>query len=285
MEIIFKDTILNNRFNKFGYVIAPLINIVEINQLLELYNSTIQKKVKENLYESTSQNGDEINKLINYKSKKIFKRPLEELFQNYTYYGGAFLVKSPINSKELGLHQDWSYIDENKDTAIFLWTALQDTTKENGTMFIIDKSHTFFNLYRTGSYSSHKINRKLIPKEFITTINLKAGEALIMSPKLFHGSYANKCKLERIIATALLTTKDAPFYYYHRKNKSEVEIYSVDPKSYLDDIGYLANGKVPPTAKLIITRPYKYLKIKAHNMNKKLTNSYFPFLKIVKNFF
>ncbi len=284
MSKLFKSKDLQSRFDEMGYVIVQVLDEQEIKQFKDLYSNTLRDKHKISLYESTSQNDQEVNTHINSVSKTIFKTFIENTFENYTYFGGAFLVKSPNNSTELGLHQDWSYLDEEKSTAIFLWTALQDVDKNNGTMFIIERSHNFFKLLRTGSYSSHKINRKFIPQRFVKEIRLKAGEALIMSPKLFHGSYPNKSKEERIIATALLTNKDAPFFYYHKKNKDEAEIYSVEPVSYLDNIKDLAVGRIPIGAKLIKTIPYKYKKIYATTMNKQLTGSFLP-LELFKNLF
>ena len=269
-NIVFKNNIHQELFNENGFILFNGVLKNEIEAIKKLYTETLATQPKDGLYESTGANSADKNNYINVSIKSILTAFVQQYFINYSFYGGAFLVKSPVQSTELHLHQDWSFVDESKDDALFFWMPLQAVSAENGTLYLIEKSHSFFNIHRSGAYPSNKVWRYFVPKRFIKTIELTAGDLLIYSPKLFHGSYKNKTNAERVAATALITNKDASFQYIHKKDKNTAEIYSIEPESYLNDIEFLSTGKIPPGARLIKKMHYKNARITTLMLLKKI---------------
>ena len=80
------------------------------------------------------------------------------------------------------------------------------------------------------------IERKKIPREFIKTIHLEPGQVLIYQPSIFHGSYKNNTKEDRIVITAMITDKNAPLYNYNKKDETTAAIYKISTSAELIDI-------------------------------------------------
>lgn len=270
MHSIFKNIDLQNQLNKDGYVVLSLLSKEDLNNLKQLYNNTIAQKSKHDLYESSRMNEKETNDKINSTIQQVIEPYVNDIFQDFTFYGGTFMIKVKDKSTELPLHQDWSVLEENLYHNLLFWIPLHDVSKENGTIFLIKGSHNYYDIYRSGSYTSKRINRKKLPQNYITTINLKAGEVLIYSTKIFHGSYQNKSVEDRKVATAMITSKNAPLTYYHKKSETEAEMYYIKPESYLNDITYISDGKVPPNATFVESIAYKHPNLNHFKLQEKI---------------
>jgi len=198
----------------------------------------------------------------------------EKLFNNSKFYGGTFMVKTNKFTTELPLHQDWNIVNELQDVVYLIWIPIQDVDENNGTLFLIEKSHLLFENYRSGSSPSIRISRQFLPKEKIKTIQLKVGEYLIYNPAIFHGSYKNKQKQERVVATAMVTNTGAALTYYHKIDNNNITAYKLSSSSYLNDITQIANGQVPKNAILLETLQNKITSIDKNMLLNKLNIKY-----------
>lgn len=283
MKKIFIQQSLQDEINEKGFLILNILDKNTVQNLTQLYTETIQNKIKHDLYESSRNNDKNTNNQIVTIIHDILKPIFNKLCENINFYGGTFMVKSNNKSTELPLHQDWNIVNENKNCVYFIWAPIQDTNKKNGTLFLIEKSHHLYKNIRSGSFPSNRISRHLIPNKFITTVDLKLGEILIYNPALFHGSYKNKEQTERVIATAMITDKDAPLVYYHKKDETKIDCYQLSANSYLNDITFIANGIVPKGAVLIDTLTNQVTTIQNEMLLKKLNIQYGIKEKIIRN--
>ena len=89
-------------------------------------------------------------------------------------------------------HQDFFYLPYSKNS-ITLWIPLQNTSKINGALKIIPKSHTNFKLHNhtAKDVKFNKLDQHFDEKDF-KTINVNLGQALIFSSYLVHKSGDNK---------------------------------------------------------------------------------------------
>ena len=118
------------------------------------------------------------------------------------------MVKSHTDSDVLPLHQDWSVVEEDKYQTLFVWCPLIDVSVLNGGLFVLPGSHRYFASLRSGSYPS---NRYVLPAGLARLHQghpLKAGEAILYSDALFHGSHANNGTRDRIVVTARVMERD-----------------------------------------------------------------------------
>ncbi|OWY18224.1 hypothetical protein C7N43_26965 [Sphingobacteriales bacterium UPWRP_1] len=249
----FKNTEHEKLFFENGYLLLPFLEPDEVAELHSLYSRFMPLTI-EDLYASTLFNTAEVNREVNEAIRQILNPATARICEAGKLLGGSFLVKSPLHSTNLPLHQDWNIVDETTYASAMLWCPLQDTTQENGTLYVLPGSHRFFTNYRSGAMPSRRIPITPALQPYVKTINVKAGEVLVYHPALFHGSHPNQSKKLRIVAAGSTVHADAALVYYHlNRQTGQIEVYAADNDFYLNVIPLLEEGKLPPDAILLQT--------------------------------
>ena len=272
MKNIFVKEEIHAHLEQFGYYTLPLLIKEEVNKLLYLFNDTNTGKTQENkqfylsVRECTTDKSIEISAFI----KEIITPKIESLASDFTLYGGAFIKKAGNNLKnEFPLHQDFT-LTKPPHSMYAIWIALQDTTIENGAMFVAPKSHKLFNNLLSSNYNNTTILRKDISEIFIKPIELKAGEAIIFSDKLFHGSYCNSTNNDRIAVTARITSKGAPFVFYQKKDEKRASVYRISPLDLIQYFNDFHQGKIPEHSILEAEIPYQHIVVNSNLLEQEL---------------
>ena len=261
MRPLFRDPATQERFDRDGYVVTPLIGPEGIATLSRLYDRWIPPEVVSGLYESSRANGYEVNRLINEAIQQQVEDAARALFVPSKLYGGTFMVKSARDSQVLPLHQDWSMVEEEEYRTLFVWCPLSDVSVENGGLFVLPGSHRYFQSLRSGSYPS---DRFVLPAQLhrhVVDVALRAGEAVLYSDALFHGSHANNGSRNRVVVTARVMDSDAELVYFQRANDREVDVYHANEEFFLTHIDLLAKGSMPAGARKFYRRPYEHLAV------------------------
>lgn len=101
-------------------------------------------------------------------------------------------------------HQDYSYWTRTKPMAhLTCWIALNDSTKDNGCVQYVPRSHQWDLLPITGLAGDMDAIRKVLSDEQWTAFNqpvaieLRKGEASFHHPLMIHGSFANQTDCSR----------------------------------------------------------------------------------------
>ena len=209
-----------DELTKNGYVILrSFFSKKTISEVLDGYKKNLDYCL--NLLGSNSKNSD-INKkydLLNEKDKKLkaksydlskyhpsllrlaTDRKIEKLINSI--FGETHFLDYPQirvddnkNSFLLPMHQEIYGQMSNK--LLTLWCPLTDVSKYNGTLVLIPGSHkngllkhTF---YKIKNKKYHGIEKKILKKKKIVSLNLKAGDAVLFDPYLIHGSGKNNSK-------------------------------------------------------------------------------------------
>lgn len=274
-----------------GYIKLPFLEEQEINELNAFYS---KQEIINNTpcFASNTILAKDQNKAISDTILHNIRNKADNLFTNYEIHGGTFLIKGKKNG-ELSLHQDSTIVDNENDSAYFLWIPLENVTKSNGCMFVIPKSHLFFNNYVSYSLKNEDINRKYVPSNFIEDIEMNKGEILIFSSRLFHGSYTNKTDKKRVAINVLLTNKNASLVYYNKKTDTTISKYIIAPVDYLNSYNDYSKGNLPSNAVFekdinythqIIDHRTLYQKIKRKKMPLMLELAYLTNNKMSKIF-
>jgi ectoine hydroxylase-related dioxygenase (phytanoyl-CoA dioxygenase family) len=256
--MVFADKALQERFDTDGYVTLKLLEPPFVARLLALYESTVAADPKKDLYESSRHNTPEKNAHINIAIRDVLSEAVGGMFADHELFGGTFMVKVPEASTVLALHQDWSIVDEDTHQSAFIWCPLVDTGPANGGLFALRGSHAWFGNYRSGSMPSLRITPTGVLKDALQDIVLAAGEAIIYSDRLFHGSYANTTPMPRVVVTGRINQRGAQLVYYHRMDNDTVAIVKASPEFYLKEIDALAKGRLPDGYDIVRTFPYTY---------------------------
>jgi hypothetical protein len=114
---------------------------------------------------------------------------------------------------------------------------LVDTNHENGALQVIPKSHNILKNPRCGgqAFPYTSIQDALLDN-FGKSLFMKAGQAYIGNPALFHASPSNKSLHPRIVAACLAGPEESELRYHHYKasgDKEVAEMFKVDNAYYL----------------------------------------------------
>src|SRR5216683_1830747 len=127
----------------------------------------------------------------------------DQLFCKPAHHGGV-----------VAWHQDYSYWTRTQPLAhLTCWIGLDDSTRENGCLQYIARSHRWPDLPITGlagdmdAISAVLDNQQRREFEHPVTVELKKGEASFHHPRLVHGSFANHSDRSRC-ATVINVMKD-----------------------------------------------------------------------------
>jgi len=230
---MFKSAELFQEISKAGFAVIDA-NLIEETEQLRAYISENFKISHPHFYYSLLENDFEQNKRICLHFKIILHSFYEANFTDYRTVTESFLVKPANTPDELLLHQDWCYTDEKKHSAYNIWIPLTDITEENGAMFFLPGSHLWFDNLRSASLPTARISSKIFSSEQIISVTLKKGQVLVFHPAIFHGSSPNLSSKHRVIVTATLLPKSAPFLYFQQGEATdEVKVFCLDDATLL----------------------------------------------------
>lgn len=241
---LFVDYEKNLEFENNGFALIDLLTDKKVHRLREIYSSHLTEE-KEGLYVSLNKNTPTLNIEIHNKIIEIINESMFLVFKDFDYVINHFIVKTNENSSEFLLHQDWNIVDETDAQAAHVWIALQDTNQENGGLFLIQKSHNFFNNLRSGSLGIAFIKRDDIINRFLLSPKLKSGQAIVYKQALFHGSFANKSNKPRLITLSSIKQKNKDWVYFDKDqtNDNSVMKHKMDISLFLNNLTSFENGK------------------------------------------
>ena len=150
MQKVFSDEKLQASFEENGFVIIDFYSNQQIEELQHLYK-TLHPIDEKGFFPSTFSRDKNYRIQADKQIREISSKRMQEIFVDYQEVTGSFIVKSPDPKSGMCVHQDMSLIDESKYTGINIWSPLIDLTVENGTIFVLPKSHRFFPTYRGSS--------------------------------------------------------------------------------------------------------------------------------------
>ncbi|NBX81404.1 MAG: hypothetical protein EBQ94_13710 [Flavobacteriales bacterium] len=182
--------------------------------------------------------------------KLIIAKAFEDNFLNYRALSHQFIVKKQGSVTTFPIHQDWSIVDENKFFSLNIWIPLHDVDASNGAMWIVKGSHKIDRKIRGAGILFPDYTKMFSElKPFMTSYDMKAGEALIFYHSTIHGSPCNQSENSRKVVQVSLLPKEAIKQIFFQKDEfSLLEIHY--PK---DDFSFEYNSireeslSIPPT--------------------------------------
>ncbi len=216
-----------------GYaIIDDFLTQQQIEKLTEVYYSGIPKDLsnKPFMYTTASSN-------LAYKKKVALairdncRNQINSLFPEYRLAYALFVNKKPQRKdSELKVHQDWSIVDESLFKAYYVWCPLTDVDENNGCLQVIKGSHRLRRFVEGGStdIDSHYIR---IMKNYLISLPMKAGQALIFNQRLLHGSFPNMSEKERIATNLAIISPNSTLIYLYPDNPvspTQFEVFEVE---------------------------------------------------------
>jgi hypothetical protein len=267
---VFKDPLLEEEFNRKGYVKVPFLNSEEIEYLKSMFFETIA----ESGGPKTANDVDFDNKADitydftfidrneEYKKKvfgiitKSFQKKAGNYLNNYTPIIANYIRKKQ-GGGEVPMHQNWAFVDEEKHTSVSIWVPLVDSNEANGTLQMVDGSHKRFGKLRGPMipWELEGIKEKIIAHH-LTPMNVTAGEGVILDDSIVHYSNINKTPGLRLAIQLIMTPEESGSIHYHLDrdvNTKTVQVLETDLDFYMSFHPWLK----PKGKSIIKTEPYK----------------------------
>lgn len=225
IHIVFKDIKLHEQLEENGFVVIPFYTQKDIEQLEDFYIE--HTKINNTGFQPTTYFNSLAYRLnaSNF-IKKIAEPHIERYLHQYKTYMGSFIVKHNDKNSELGVHQDMSLVNESKFMSMNIWSPLCDTTKKNGALYLIPKSHRIFPTYRNATIKNIYDKHCHTIKKYMQPVNMNAGDAIIFDNSILHFSPINQSDKIRIATNVFITHQEAKITIsYHDKAKNKIELF------------------------------------------------------------
>ncbi len=220
---IFKDEKHQNYFEKEGYLVLPLLDKNEVDELKAFYTS-LNLADNNSFGFHVSMDGLEKEQNIKVREKLwgMVLPKLDQYLENYKPFVASYVVKESNPKGVVPAHQDWSFVDREDlgYSSMTCWTTLVDTFLDKGCMGVIKGSHKLMQNHRPSPspqtpvpLSDHMFS--IFP--YLTTLDMKAGEVLFFDNRTFHASPPNTTDSVRLAAGVGVTQKDAQLIHYTLK--------------------------------------------------------------------
>lgn len=243
---MFKDVIYQKAMKEQGYNLFPFLGNEEIIALQKLFDENVENGQIAGMYANHNRNEVSKSKKISTKIIHILNNKLAHFFEDYSPFVAHFVVKNPNTTNEFSLHQDWNIVDEKQYDSYHVWIPLSLTHSGNGGMFVLPKSHQFFNNNRSGSLGTSALQTCETLQNLKTDLIIPAGNALSWHDATFHGSYPNLSDKARVSVVLVIHEKKAPNFYFHYNQKSEkIDLYNLTADLLLENLPTLEKGDLP----------------------------------------
>lgn len=248
MRPVLKDSVLEEEFQKEGYVTVDFMSSDEVEELKNKFFELLPESGGHITAESsgfdmeTTYDFTFIDKNIDFKRKvfdeitaKLEKR-MHEWLSDYKPIIANYIRKQP-NTGEVPLHENWSFADEKKCSTVSIWCPLVDATVENGALQVVPGSHKRFGEIR-GPMVPWELEdiRGSIVEKYLTPMVIPAGKAVILDDSIVHYSAPNKSDGLRLAIQLICIPEEMPSWHYHMKPSAadgKVDVLEVDKEFYM----------------------------------------------------
>ncbi|MFN8287518.1 MAG: phytanoyl-CoA dioxygenase family protein [Chitinophagales bacterium] len=236
MKPLFKDSALQQQYERDGYVLLDMLNEMEVKELKDYYNTLNNDHIPDyGFHVSLDNRKPDFVMGVMDKIKTVISGPADKYFTDYKIFTSSYVVKEKNPIGVVPPHQDWSFTEEDEGyNSATIWTALVDTDMYNGEMGVIVGSHKFFNHHRCSPAPQFKTPLdthvfSIFP--YLKLIPMKPGQALVFDNRTVHASPPNVSDGVRLAVGFGVTQKDAPLRHYYlvpgsdckKLNKYEVD--------------------------------------------------------------
>jgi hypothetical protein len=231
----FRDPALESAYREQGFVVTPLLDATEVDELRAGYEAIIppgdhgltidyMRPDRRAMYE--------IAALV----EPAWARHFPELFADHRAVFTTFVTKHPGEASNMFLHEDRTFVDERRFRAGTLWVPLVDTGPglNNGGLEVIPRSHLLSDawsgtdtpeLYRP--YEDY-LRERLVP------VAVPAGHALFYDTRTLHASPANLSSNARPSIVCAVAPRAAELIHVMATSERHRRVHRVDEQFYLD---------------------------------------------------
>jgi len=232
----FADDDLESTYRSEGWVAIPLLDAGAAAELRESIGDLI--RVRPDQFAATLYDADATYRAtVDERLRPVFEELLAPWVVRQRTFVANLLVKPPGTGTDLGVHQDWTFVDEQRWSSATVWCPLVDVDEANGTLEVLGRSHRIAPSWR----GSPKL---VSPYDGIeeevrhhgTALRLPAGTAVVYDHRLVHWSRPNLSGGDRPAIGVGIVPAEAPLIHLRGGDAGIVE-YTV-PDDFLHDFSF-----------------------------------------------
>jgi hypothetical protein len=235
---IFRDPSHQESFDRLGYIRHDFLDREELADLNGHFEKTVRPArntypqfSKMLYYISIFDQDVEKRKTLNLVVRAMFRDKVARLMVDYRILLCNFMAKQP-GGGEIEVHQDFSFVDEDRFVGFNLWVPLEDADEANGGFYMVPGSHRILppsHRSATAPDTLTRYNEALKP--YMTSIPVKAGSGLVFEHRLFHYSPGNRSNKWRPAVQLVLIPKEAEpviMRYDKARDPNNLQVCRVD---------------------------------------------------------
>lgn len=230
----FIDILLQQQIEDKGFVKVPILSKEEVSDIKQYIFQNTPLVEMTNHYGFTAavwMSDREKKENLDAKIRSLVEPKLKEIIEGFKAITYSAIGKGIGENSELGLHQDWSVVDEEKDYSLSMWIPLSDSNYENGAIHFLTGSHKTFPSIRCGSISHEYGDAQTIIKQ-MDCIEVTAGDALLFNSRILHYTPNNYSSDMRFAVISCIVSSNAEIVQFYKVNDSKLEVYKMEEDFY-----------------------------------------------------
>lgn len=231
---------LEKQFHRDGFITLDLLSEDKVIELFQLISDLNQGHIKNSIEENSTYKLSFFNNDLEFKKKvfdtltAFFQPIVDKHLKNYKPLIINIFDKEPSKG-EVPIHQNWTFVDEDKYTSVSVWIPLVNVSRENGTLEVVKGTHKILSKYRSPSlpWVFDDLN-DILKKKYLEPFELKIGQAAIIDDGILHWSSENKTDVVRTAVQLIMIPEEADAIHYHQEVGEEyTKVYKVDPEFFM----------------------------------------------------
>ena len=217
INAIFRDPEVQEQFDRDGYVMLDFASAEVVKEIGAKFYALFPT-LPEGFSSGASIADDGVKQKLFSEMDMVLNQSMDATFINYKKLGSTFLCKAPGEKGHVGVHQDWTVVDEPKYASATVWIPTQDVDERNGALRVLPGSHRFFDKYRNNTIPFSYRGSEQLLWDNMMTVPMKAGQAFVLNHAVIHGSAINNTDKERLVIVYGITSQEAKLVFYYKKN-------------------------------------------------------------------
>jgi hypothetical protein len=232
----FNDPALQSAFERDGYVVMDFLSDDEVRALRAWWDANPDPVYGKYSFAATMLSSDIPYRLeTTRRVRDVMNMEERGLLNDYRMVLGNYLMKKPHEGL-VKVHQDPSFVYNDRYTAIEVWIPLVDVDRSNGCLRVVPGSHRLNTELRPYfPIFPYRDLMDMIYAECLTDVPMRAGQAFVYTETLFHASMRNDSDDIRLAVSGLYVPREAELLWAHSDdmmNPSRLAIFEVGDDFY-----------------------------------------------------
>lgn len=226
---------MQHAFDRDGYVVIDFLDDDEVRDLRDWWIAHPDPVYRMGFAPSVLSTNVQYRIEVAERISSVYRMHERGLLDDYRFVLGGFLCKKPHDGL-VKIHQDPSFVFDDRFTAVQFWVPLVDVDLRNGCLRVVRGSHRLNNAIRPSEpVFPYDELLDVIYGECITDVPMRAGQAFVFSTMLFHSSLPNESEGYRVSAGGLYIPREAELLCVDPDNRlrpNRLEVFAVPDDFY-----------------------------------------------------